>query len=132
LESYLLMLKALKIAPCLPSAYEGLAQYESLAGYHTTAKKHLTLAHQLSPNNENIRFAWNGSLSSEQSAAELTNFIHEAKALDDKRRTTLSAQIDKENSRLKNHPTLQQLVMHIDYRDNLVLFEAPNPNSSRP
>ena len=24
------------------------------------------------------------------------------------------------------YPTLQQLVMHIDYRDNLVLFEAPN------
>jgi hypothetical protein len=24
------------------------------------------------------------------------------------------------------YPTLQQLVMHIDYRDNLVSFEAPN------
>jgi hypothetical protein len=24
------------------------------------------------------------------------------------------------------YPTLEQLVMHIDYRDNLVLFEAPN------
>jgi hypothetical protein len=24
------------------------------------------------------------------------------------------------------YPTLHQLVMHIDYRDNLVLFEAPN------
>jgi hypothetical protein len=24
------------------------------------------------------------------------------------------------------YPTLSQLVMHIDYRDDLVLFEAPN------
>ena len=23
------------------------------------------------------------------------------------------------------YPTLQQLIMHLDYRDNLVLFEAP-------
>ena len=28
------------------------------------------------------------------------------------------------------YPTLQQLVMHIDYRDNLVLFEAPNGRST--
>jgi hypothetical protein len=23
------------------------------------------------------------------------------------------------------YPTLQQLIMHLDYRDNLVLFDAP-------
>jgi tetratricopeptide (TPR) repeat protein len=102
LESYALMLKALKLDPCLAAAYEGLADYESLAGYRATAQKHLVLAHQLSPSNENIRYAWINSLSNEQSAAELANFVHEAKSLDDKRRTSLARQLEEENSGLKN------------------------------
>jgi tetratricopeptide (TPR) repeat protein len=109
LESYALMLKALKIAPCLPAAYEGLAEFESLAGYHATAQKHLALAHQLSPHNENIRFAWIDSLNHEQYVTELTNFLPQAKALDDKRRAVISNRLDKENSRLKNRCELSSI-----------------------
>src|SRR6202453_4597189 len=94
IESYALMLKALKIAPCLPAAYEGLAEFESLAGYHATAQKHLALAHQLSHNNENIRFAWIDSLNHEQYVTELTNFLPQAKTLDDKRRAVISNRLD--------------------------------------
>ena len=74
LESYALMLKALEIEPCLPAAYEALADYESLAGYHATAHKHLTLAHQLQPNDENIRLAWIHSLNDEQSRIRIRQF----------------------------------------------------------
>jgi predicted aspartyl protease len=102
LESYALMLKALKIDPCLPDAYEGLAVYESLAGYHATAQKHLALARQLAPNNEDIRRAWIESLNSEQSAAEFADYIRDSKALDDKRRAVLSARLDKEKAQLEN------------------------------
>jgi tetratricopeptide (TPR) repeat protein len=109
LESYALMLKALKIAPCLPAAYEGLAEFESLAGYHATAQKHLALAHQLSPHNENIRFAWIDSLNHEQYVTELTNFLPQAKALDDKRRAVIINRLDKENSRLKNRCELSSI-----------------------
>jgi hypothetical protein len=109
LESYALMLKALKIDPCLPAAYEGLAQYESLAGYHATAQKHLALAHQLQPNDENIRLAWIHSLNNEQSASEFASFLHDSKSLDDKRRGTLSAQLDKEQSRLKDRCELSSV-----------------------
>jgi tetratricopeptide (TPR) repeat protein len=101
-ESYALMLKALKVDPCLPAAYEGLAEYESLAGYRATAQKHLTLAHQLSPNNDNIRFAWINSLNDAQSVAELANFIHDSKTLDDKRRANLTTRLNQETSALKS------------------------------
>jgi hypothetical protein len=101
-ESYALMLKALKANPCLPSAYEGLADYESLAGYRATAQKHLALAHQLSPSNDNIRFAWINSLNNAQSTAELANFVHDSKTLDDKRRTALARRLEEEDSGLKN------------------------------
>jgi hypothetical protein len=102
IESYALMLKALKADPCLPTAYQGLAQYESLAGYHATAQKHLALGHQLSPNNDNIRFAWINSLNDAQSVAELANFIHDSKTLDDKRRTNLTTELNLKTSALKN------------------------------
>jgi tetratricopeptide (TPR) repeat protein len=102
LESYALMLKALKIDPCLPAAYEGLAEFESLAGYHAAAQKHLTLAHQLQPNNENIRLAWIGSLNPEQSIAEFTSLVQKSKSLDEKRRATLGARLGREQSRLKD------------------------------
>jgi predicted aspartyl protease len=102
LESYALMLKALKTDPCLPAAYEGLANYESVAGYHATAQKHLTLAHQLQPNNEIIRLAWINTLSDEQSADEFSKFFRESKTLDDKRRATLSVNLDKHRSLLKD------------------------------
>jgi tetratricopeptide (TPR) repeat protein len=102
IESYALMLKALKADPCLPSAYEGLANYESLAGYHATAQKHLKLAHQLSPNDDNIRFAWINSLNDTQSAAELADFVHDSKTLDDKRRANLTTRLNQETSLLKN------------------------------
>jgi tetratricopeptide (TPR) repeat protein len=101
-ESYALMLKALKIDPCLPTAFQGLAEYESLAGYHATAQKHLTLAHQLSPNNDNVRFAWINSLNDAQSVAELGKFIQDSKTLDDKRRTNLTTRLNLETSALKN------------------------------
>ncbi|WP_353063226.1 aspartyl protease family protein [Tunturibacter psychrotolerans] len=109
IESYALMLKALKIDPCLPSAYEGLAGYESLAGYHSTAQKHLALAHQLSPNNDNIRFAWINSLNDAQSTAELASFIHDSKTLDDKRRTNLTTQLNQNTSSLKNRCELSSV-----------------------
>jgi hypothetical protein len=109
LESYALMLKALKIEPCLPAAYEGLAEYESFAGYHATAQKHLALAHQMEPNDENIRLAWIDSLNDEQSVAEFANFIHDSKALDDKRRATLSARLDREQSHLKDRCELSSV-----------------------
>jgi tetratricopeptide (TPR) repeat protein len=102
LESYALMLKALKIDPCLPDAYAGLAEYESLAGYHATAQKHITLAHQLAPNDENIRLFWIDSLSDERSAAEFATYIHEAKGLDDKRRASLSESLSRQQSLLQN------------------------------
>jgi tetratricopeptide (TPR) repeat protein len=102
IESYALMLKALKSEPCLPAAYEGLAEYESLAGYHATAQKHLELAHQLQPGNENIRFAWINSLSDERSEAELASFLLESKALDDKRRAVLSARLKRNEPLLKD------------------------------
>jgi tetratricopeptide (TPR) repeat protein len=101
-ESYALMLKALKVDRCLPAAYEGLADYESLAGYRATAQKHLTLAHQLSPNNDNIRFAWINSLNDAQSVAELANFIHDSKTLDDKRRANLTTELNLQTSGLKS------------------------------
>jgi len=109
IESYALMLKALKVDPCLPWAYEGLAKYESLAGYHATAQKHLALAHRLRPNDVNIRLAWIGSLNQEQSVAELANFIHEDKSLDDSRRATLKARIEKEQSSPKNSCQLSSI-----------------------
>jgi Aspartyl protease len=108
-ESYALMLKALKIDPCLPAAYEGLADYESLAGYHASAQKHLSLAHQLEPNDENIRMAWIDSLSDEQSASEFASFINESKSLDDKRRATLSARLQKDQSHLKDRCELSSV-----------------------
>ncbi|WP_353063225.1 aspartyl protease family protein [Tunturibacter psychrotolerans] len=102
IESYALMLKALKADPCLPSAFQGLAQYETLSGYHATAQKHLTIAHQLSPNNDNIRFAWINSLNDAQSVAELGKYIQDSKTLDDKRRTSLTTRLNQETSALKN------------------------------
>ena len=102
IESYALMLKALKADPCLPSAFEGLAEYESLSGYHATAQKHLNIAHQLSPNNDDIRLAWINSLSQAQSVAELGKFIQDSKTLDDKRRTNLTTRLNQETSALKN------------------------------
>jgi len=109
LESYALMLKALKTDPCLPAAYEGLADYESLAGYHASAQKHLTLAHQLQPNNENIRLAWIGSLDDERSITEYANFLQESKSLDDKRRATLSARLDKDRTLLQDRCELSSI-----------------------
>jgi tetratricopeptide (TPR) repeat protein len=102
IESYALMLKALKADPCLPSAFQGLAEYESLSGYHATAQKHLNIAHQLSPNNDDIRLAWINSLSDAQSVAELGKFIQDSKTLDDKRRTILTTRLNQETSALKN------------------------------
>jgi tetratricopeptide (TPR) repeat protein len=102
IESYALMLKALKADPCLPSAFEGLAEYESLSGYHATAQKHLNIAHQLSPNNDDIRLAWINSLNDAQSVAELGKFIQDSKTLDDKRRTNLTTRLNQETSALKN------------------------------
>jgi hypothetical protein len=103
------MLKALKLDPCLPAAYEGLADYESLAGYHATAQKHLAIAHQLSPNNEDIRFAWINSLNREQSAAELATFVQESKSIDEKRRIILAKRIEQEDSGLKNRCELSSV-----------------------
>ncbi len=109
LEAYALTLKALKIDPCFASAYEDLAEFESLAGYHATAQKHLALAHRLLPNNENIRLAWIGSLSQDQSLAEFSSYLHEAKSVDDKRRATLSARLEKQQGRVKDRCELSSV-----------------------
>jgi tetratricopeptide (TPR) repeat protein len=85
-ESYALALKALKANPCFAPAYQNAAQYESLAGYHATARKHLTLAHQLAPNDEDIKLDWAASLGGQATIDAARDILQNDPALDKKQK----------------------------------------------
>lgn len=93
LEAYALMLKALKANPCLAPAYEGAAHYESLAGYRATARKHMALAHQLAPNDDDIRREWILSLGGQATVDALKLLVQNDAALDLKQKKELSNEI---------------------------------------
>jgi tetratricopeptide (TPR) repeat protein len=109
LQAYVLALKALKIDPCIPDAYEDLAEYESVAGYHAASRKHLDLARQLAPNDDGIRVAWIDSLDPEHSIAEFKKYLDETKAIDQKRRASLQHSLDVAEARLKDACELASL-----------------------
>jgi tetratricopeptide (TPR) repeat protein len=85
-EAYALALKALKVNPCFAPAYQNAAQYESLAGYHATARKHLTLAHQLAPNDEDIKLDWAASLGGQATIDAARDILQNDPALDKKQK----------------------------------------------
>jgi predicted aspartyl protease len=89
LESYALMLKALKLDPCLPTAYAGLAAYESASGYRLTARKHLTLAHQLDPANREYELDWIFTLPLSEQILNLQSFLDRQNDLTDKQSRAL-------------------------------------------
>lgn len=93
LEAYALMLKALKADPCIARAYKGAAHYESLAGYRATARKHLILAHQLAPNDDDIRREWILSLGGQATVDALKLLVQNDAALDLKEKKQLSDEI---------------------------------------
>ena len=88
LEAYALDLKALKINPCLAEGYDSLGDYESLAGFRAAAHKHYTLAHQLSPNNENFRLDWIEGLGEAEEIQAAKDYLHDSKSIDEKSRKT--------------------------------------------
>ncbi len=109
LEAYALALKALKIDPCIPDAYEDLAVYESLAGYHATSLKHLNLAHQLAPKDGSIRIAWMDSLDDEQHIVELKKHLEDTKTIDEKSRASLERRVDRIQALLKDRCELASI-----------------------
>ncbi len=103
LEAYVLALRAVKLDPCLPSAYQAMAQYEELAGYRSTARRSIALAHQLAPHDDNIRFDWITSLDKNHKFDELKKYIAESKAIDEKRRQPLLNSLTKVAAQSENH-----------------------------
>jgi predicted aspartyl protease len=95
IESYALNLKALQIDPCLASAYVGLADYEDRAGYRATAHKHYALAHQLDPNDQNIRYAWISGLNQSERIKEWRIYLSDSKAIDESKRKSYTAEYEK-------------------------------------
>ena len=110
LEFYALALKALKANPCLPEGYADIARFERLSGYRATAHKHIALAHQLAPQNDDIRLSWIDSLNQADSAVELEKYIQESnKSIDDKRRQALVLRLNRERSLQKDHCELSSV-----------------------
>ena len=108
-EAYALMIKALKIDPCLPAAYQGMGDYESAAGYRLTARKHLAMAHALAPNLDDLTLDWIGSLDQKERYDQFSQFLQESKSLDDKRRESLSKLLAHEDALTQNHCELSSL-----------------------
>jgi tetratricopeptide (TPR) repeat protein len=98
-EAYALMLKALKISPCLAMGYADLGQFEEVAGYRATASKHFALAHQLAPNDPGIRYQWAESLEDSQRMQEEDQLAHDSKLVDDKTARSIVSDL----TRIKAH-----------------------------
>lgn len=69
----------------------------------------MTLAHQLQPNNENIRLDWISSLDDQKSITEYATFLQESKSLDDKRRATLTTRLDKDRALMQDRCELSSV-----------------------
>lgn len=89
LEAYALMNKALHANPCMAEAYDGAAHFEMMAGYRATARRHLSVAHQLEPNNDDIRLDWVNSLDPQQRAAQMEMLSTELTGLSERQRAGL-------------------------------------------
>jgi hypothetical protein len=99
LESYALNLKSLLIDPCLATSYAGLADYEERAGFRATAHKHYTLAHQLSPSDQNFRYEWISGLPQSERIVEWRNYLNDSKAIDESKRKAFTAEYEKNVAR---------------------------------
>ena len=108
-EAYALMLKALKIDPCLPSAYQNMGEYETTAGFRLTARRHLATAHTLAPNVDDITIDWINSLDQKDQYDQYSKFLQESKSLDEKRRASLAKVLAQQNALTQNQCNLSSL-----------------------
>jgi Flp pilus assembly protein TadD len=93
LEASAAFSKATTLDHCFARAHFGAGQLLNLASMRASAARELTVAHQLSPGDEEIRIAWLQSLAPAQRIPALREFLADAKTLDAAHRQTFASNL---------------------------------------